>query len=126
MKKLSLIVLAFLYLIPSIGFSVNAHYCGNKLASISLKASDATCACGSKKTKKNCCKNKTITVKISDTQQASHQIVIDFKTFQFQPLLVVAEELNFQNVTVVSTFYNHHPPDDIKQPLYILNRVFKI
>jgi hypothetical protein len=128
MKRTSLIFLTVLYLIPAIGFSIQAHYCGGKLASLSLIASHApSCPCGSKKKMKNCCKDKNFSFKIKETQQTSSQLAPDFKTFQVQPLIVAVQEFNFQPFLVEGSFYyNHDPPDPVRQSLFLLNRVFRI
>ncbi|MES2592892.1 MAG: hypothetical protein V4608_13495 [Bacteroidota bacterium] len=129
MKKFLLLLSVFLYIVPTVGFSVTAHYCGGKLASISLTASDEqACVCGSKKIKKNCCKNKIVSVKIKDGQQTPTQLNPDFKAFELQLLFLGAEQLNFQfkQEAINSFYYKHRPPDRPNQPLFLLNRVFRI
>ena len=57
MKKLrsSLIVLlSLMVFITSTGLTVNLHYCGNKLANVSLKDNHANCMMSVQKQKNNC------------------------------------------------------------------------
>lgn len=128
MKKIFLILLVFLYIIPAIGVSVQAHYCGGKLASVSLTASKAdSCACGSKQSKKKCCSNKTFSIKTKDSQQSPFELNPEFKAFKFQLLRTIKQKFNLQSARTVNSFYiNHHPPDVVKPPLFLLNRVFRI
>ncbi len=129
MKRIAVIILMFLYLIPAIGVTVSAHYCGGKISSLSLKFADThKCACGNKAMKKDCCKDETKTFKLKDSHQFSTSYLIDDnKQIDFQTAL--AALLIFPDyVEFISTdFYGkNHPPDNIKLPLYIQNRVFRI
>ena len=76
MKKLIAILLMFLYIIPAIGVTVKTHCCGGKVTSLSLNPFDTKhkCPCGSKKMKKDCCKDETTTFKLDDEQQKTKQI----------------------------------------------------
>ena len=52
------------------GITITTHYCGGKLASVSVNLLDTEkCACGSKKMKKDCCKTTTCTFSIKEVQQ---------------------------------------------------------
>jgi len=56
MKKIAIIVLMFLYLIPAIGVSATVHYCVSKLSSITfIDNGEPKCGCNEKAMKKNCC-----------------------------------------------------------------------
>ena len=117
-----------LYLVPAIGFSVNAHYCGGKLASVSFDfLKTKKCKCG-KKMNPNCCKTKTFTLKINDSQKQTPQFTFDFnKNLKIQPEVAITSTNVFQPVIIVNSFFNnHHPPDQVKQELYLLNQVFRI
>ena len=120
----------FLYLIPAIGITASAHYCGGKVTSVSFNPFDTkhTCPCSSKKMKKDCCKDETTTIKLDDKQQktqlVSYKIV---KVTDFQP--AISTNLTFDYKTpLLSAEFDHstHPPDDLKHPLYIRYCVFRI
>ena len=71
LKKSAGILLLLIFLVPFIGLSINYHYCGNRLVTISLKHVDDCC--------KNCnhCHNKTIKIKINDSFESindNHQL----------------------------------------------------
>ncbi|HET6243110.1 MAG: hypothetical protein H0V01_07615 [Bacteroidetes bacterium] len=130
MKRIAIILLMFLYLIPAIGVTVAAHYCGGKIASVSINSFDTKhkCPCGSKKMAKDCCKNKTTTIKFDDEQQKTQQVLCNsMKVTDFQPALL--NNLNFDyHSPLLSTEFDHstHRPDDLKHPLYIRQCVFRI
>lgn len=129
MKRITIILLLICYLIPSIGLSVTTHYCGGKLASISiLNIKSPTCRCGKKPMKKGCCKDKATILKIKDTQQFSKQVSLSAsKTFTFQPLYSVLTDLNSSITTYkLNIPFAHPPPLQKSEPLYLLNRVFLI
>jgi hypothetical protein len=130
MKRITVILLMFLYMIPAIGVTVSAHYCGGKVTSVSFNPFDTKhkCPCGSKKMKKDCCKDETTTFKLDDEQQKTKQISCNVvKITDFQP--AVPTNLTFDYHTpLLSTEFDHstHPPDDLKHPLYIRHCVFRI
>ncbi|MFI5221971.1 MAG: hypothetical protein ACHQK8_06585 [Bacteroidia bacterium] len=73
MKRIVTLLLIFFYLVPSIGFSMDLHFCGDKVTgiSVSLLHTDK-CKCG-KKAAAKCCKEVQVTVKISDSQKITTQ-----------------------------------------------------
>jgi len=129
MKKIAIIFLLFLYLIPTIGFSVSAHYCGGKMTSLSLKLVDNhKCPCGSKKMKEGCCKDETKTFNLKNDQQKTTSVTCNFKrTTDLQ--LFFTDDLNLvYRFPIVQKSFAHstHPPDNLRQPLYLLNQVFRV
>lgn len=58
-----------LYLVSSIGVTINAHYCGGNLASLAL-FEKVSCCCDEEEVEKpsDCCKDEIKTIKISDDQ----------------------------------------------------------
>lgn len=66
MKKAISIVFIFIFLFSSSGFSITTHYCKGKLQSVNILFGKKGCSCGKKKMSKDCCKDKTNIVKISD------------------------------------------------------------
>ncbi|GIV26411.1 MAG: hypothetical protein KatS3mg027_0225 [Bacteroidia bacterium] len=130
MKKIAVIFLMFLYLIPVIGVTVSAHYCGGKVTSVSFNPFDTThkCPCGSKKMKKDCCKDVTTTIKLDDDQQNTQCFFCNtIKVSDFQPEYPTNLIFDVQ-IPPLSTEFDHRapPPEDLKHPLYIRHRVFRI
>ena len=131
MKKIAIILLMILYLIPTIGITVSSHHCGGKITSVSLKLLDFghKCPCGKRPMKKNCCKDEAKTFKLKAEQQKAHQLAFKvFKTFTIQPALAESFTFCYQQPLVLKEFSTayHPPPDDVKHPLYIHHCVFRI
>ena len=129
MKRIVAIILFFLYVIPAIGINISVHYCGGEISSVSFGSGYVEkCACGSKKMKTDCCKNKQISFKLkSDQQKTSHVALNFFKSVTFLPIVFSTYSFSFQPAFDKNIAYNdYQPPDKLKQPLYILHRVFRI
>jgi hypothetical protein len=90
-KKHICLLLAFLILGSNVGLAFNVHYCGGKIASVSLSVpavlsmqKEKDC-CSKKAVKKDsCCKDKKIVLK----EKADDKIVKSF-TFQFDYVFLV-------------------------------------
>ena len=66
-KKAISVLLAFVFLLSSTGFSINKHFCGGKLKSTNvLLIQNHNSCCGTKKMPEGCCKNQTEVLKIKD------------------------------------------------------------
>lgn len=90
-KHISL-VLAFLILVSNVGMAFNVHYCGTKIASISLNSSlvpSSEKGCCEKiiSKKDNCCKNKIVYFQKKSENDS-------FKYFSFPaPFFAVIQEI---------------------------------
>jgi hypothetical protein len=122
MKRFITILLAFLYITLTSGFTVNAHYCMGKLASVNFKSqADDVCNMCSKSGKKGkCCKDeyKYCKVDVSSHQVAKVQQSSEpsVKVLSLPVIIVLVPALT---VTHLTTFNNHGPPDYGNTPLYI-------
>lgn len=129
MKSIFVTILLFLYLIPTFGINVTVHYCGGKISNIAFgTVTKDTCACGSKKMKKNCCEDKTFSFEVDDDQAKTQESILTFsKSLTFEAFLPQSFEYSYICFPLlISTDYFHHPPNYVKQQLYILNQVFRI
>ena len=61
LKKVSHILLSFLLLITTMGMTVNSHYCGNDLVSISVISESQSCC-----ETPNCCHNESMLIKLEE------------------------------------------------------------
>lgn len=129
MRRITTILLFVCYLIPCMGMSVNIHYCGGKVKSVSLISSNNTrCACSKKTMKKGCCQDKVAFIKAP--QDHNIQKTISYPSFK----------TNFSNSEVLlysSIFGSNYkagriltwtdpPPAYCSLNLYLLNQVFRI
>jgi hypothetical protein len=130
MKRIVVISLMFLYLITAIGLTVSSHYCDGKITSVSFNPleTEHKCSCGSKKMKKGCCKDETTTIKLSEEQQKTQQFISNIvKVADFQPAISTNLAFDYCSPLLSTDLnYNLHPPDDIKHPLIVRYRVFRI
>ena len=129
LKKIAAILLLCCYLIPAMGLSVKQHYCGGKLASVSIVFFDKpSCPCGKKPMKKDCCKDKTVVLKLKDNQNLAKSIVPNFsQSFKLLIGIFPEYEYHFEGVAVKRHLHFAHPPPLQKsEALYLRNQVFLI
>ncbi|WP_264536054.1 HYC_CC_PP family protein [Flavobacterium sp. N1736] len=126
LKKCTGLFLAFLLLVSNIGFAFDVHYCGGKIASVSLNttvsASPEKQCCGAKEKKSSCCKDKVVhlekksddaTFKIFFFQIAFPAIIQEFKPIAFLSIP------NFKSNQIISYYSHANAP-----PLYKLYRQY--
>lgn len=130
MKKTAAIALMLIYLAASSGAVGSMHYCGGVLASVSFVNDSANkCACESEAMGKDCCQDKNFYLHLDDWQQNTSQVNFDFhKALDIDAALVpVSRNLFYQpSWVLINSYISYHPPDNVSQPLYVLNQVFRI
>ncbi len=97
------ISLAFLLLASNIGFSFNVHYCGDQIASISLKTRSSSSdieknCCAEIEKKSNCCDNKVLHFQKKSEASLSHLF------FQNSFFLMYVNDWNSNIITTISNF----------------------
>lgn len=130
MKRISVILLMFLYLILAIGINGSVHYCGGDIASITVNGigSSEKCGCGSKRMASDCCNDKDFSFQLDDDQYKAPQFSFNtVKSFDFSPAIISQVSFEYRTPFIQKgLYYSHHPPDNVKTPLYILHQVFII
>lgn len=129
MRKIAVILLLLLYLIPTFGINITVHYCGGEFSSLTFGTTAKNkCACGSKKMKKNCCEDKTFSYEVDNDQAKIQECLLNFSnSFNLDLALSASFELCYVCFpSIVTEYYFYHPPNKVKPPLYILNQVFRI
>lgn len=118
-KKHISLFLAFFLLVSNVGLAFNVHYCGDKIASVTLKSnftaanSEKNC-CGINEKKDSCCKNKVV-----HFQKKSASFIV--KAFSFQvdnPWVAVQDwspilfssNINFRSNKITSYFCDANAP----------------
>ena len=128
MKKLTIIVLTFIYLIPAIGVSMDVHWCCNRIKIVDINSShEKKCPCG-KKMPPGCCKDYHFSAKITQIQQSLDQIKIpscDFITVFSLDNYISLFTIPLQ-AFVFDFSMRHPPPFKCKQPVYLDISVFRI
>ena len=114
MKKTLSILLAFVFLLSSSGFSINRHFCGNKLKSTDvLLIQNAESCCGKKEMPEGCCKNETQIIKIKEHFTPTQTVSLPSTDFIAIFVLAFVETLNFsltENNKISSYADSHAPP----------------
>lgn len=120
LNKCTGVFLAFLLLVSSIGFAFDVHYCGGKIASVSLSTSvspEKKC-CGDKEKKSSCCKDKVFKFeKKSDDATFKvffFQIAFSAVIQEYKPLVFLSIP-NFKSREIISYYSDANAP-----PLYQL------
>jgi hypothetical protein len=129
-KRSGAFSLALLYTITVLGFALNLHYCGSKVASVKISApakvakSDATCGM-----KMNCCKNHKVEVKVKDDHQAEQTSFLA-KVFAFEIPKLPFEDFVFSaQKALLEKLFDRGPPSSktgSKVATYIKNCIFRI
>ena len=130
MKKVTVFILALLYITTSSGVTINMHYCMGKLVDLNFSHNkDQNCSnCGMKETESNgCCEDEKKFLKIDNAQKiadAAYQLPL------FTSPALTNLFLEFSSVSVPSIMEEHplnnSPSRQQGLPLFILNCVFRI
>ncbi len=130
MKKYLFIFFSFFYFIAASGVTLNLHYCGGELKTVSLLKTNEDGCCGADEEEMGddgCCKNTTTLLKISDT----HKAAVSIKFFETTHKLTAVSPTSYfiNNVPssqAVVTYYINPPSVTSGKPLYLKNRVLII
>lgn len=138
MKRILSLVIMVLYLLPATGMTVSTHYCGGKLADVSLFGAKTkmNCSCGTVPPKNNvlvkrkCCEEVIFSLKLENQQLkefVSHSKIQDVGEpeevrfhFDFN-----RKELTISLKTPL-TYSPDLPPGRFKAAIYIQNDSFLI
>lgn len=124
-KKCTNLFLAFLMLVSNLGLTFNVHYCGNEIASISLKINEQsldleTNCCGIAEEESNCCNDKFFQIQETSDKFQENITKIEFNTIVIETqnkFVDFFEKPNFK-VSKASIFY---PFLDNLPPIYKRN-----
>ena len=126
MKKITVAVLAIVYLAVSSGIAVTVHYCMGKIASVDMNHTSDKCGKCGMKTNDGCCKDEFKIVKLED----SHKLISnDIKIYS--PIAVIDNSKGLFDTRIFpsqvrSDYNNHSPPGSSGSSLNILHCVFRI
>lgn len=130
-KRSGALCLAILYTVTVLGFALNLHYCGSKVASVKITApvakeakADSTCGM-----KMNCCKNHHVDVKVKDAHQAQQTSFLA-KIFAFEMPKLPFEDFIFSAQKILlEKLLVRGPPNEqpaSKVATFIKNCTFRI
>ncbi|MFI5451523.1 hypothetical protein ACHMWN_05140 [Pedobacter sp. UC225_61] len=128
-QKLALSLCTF-YLLSVIGVALSMHFCGGKLASVSVYTDRAACKyCKSEpKDKKDdgCCKNTKVDVKVKDSHQAENSFKLP-KLFSLEMFIPTKFSVLFKPFfpAFFSKLENKAPPRSTSVAIHVFNCVFR-
>lgn len=126
LKKTSIILFAFFYLILSSGFALNIHYCGGKLKNVTFFQDEEKGCCGTKKKSMGCCKNHAFVHHVKE--KPSPVNIVKAPDFTYQLLSIVSSTVIF-NLPDNNSFFKQFyflPPVLYDNAIYLKNRVLII
>ena len=126
MKKVTIAILAVIYLTVSSGVAMTVHYCMGKVSSVDLMHTSDKCSKCGMKTNGGCCKDEFKIVKLND----SHKLISNDINI-FSPVAIVdnSKSIFDENIFLSrnkSDYKNHSPPGSSGPSLNILYCVFRI
>lgn len=131
MKKLSIFILAIIYLAVSSGVVISQHFCMNRLDSVQWFASQAADECGrcgmSMDDAHGCCHDQVDLVKLQNDQQQAFATFFHFTAPAVLPPAPISFLLTtFPSQDIHNDYLAHGPPLWPDDDLCILNSVFRI
>ena len=129
MKKFITVIIALAYFTVSTGFTVNLHYCMDKLYAAELGAStiDKCSKCGMEiETSNGCCKDDVKIIKLQQDQTPAQFVAVDF--FLTPAQLPQSGFLNIEDYrgVILPEQKAHAPPLLNYQYTYLTNCVFRL
>ena len=141
MKKFIAIPLLVLYLVAVSGMMVQIHFCGTKMSSWNVNEQKASCCCkesekgpesgfqyaGIKSKADDCCRDKTITLKIDQDQSRANDVQLQLQSLQIAaPQQFHTYALTDLPERPVTQVYQANAPPGLWQniPLYKLHSRF--
>jgi len=110
-KRILIIAILISYSVASFGISLNYFYCCGKLKKVSLAVKTEPENC-SDKSKKGCCDNKTVTIKLKIDQNQNEQTAYHFAA-PLSQIILYSLHYSFNNLAIngnANQLYEQPPP----------------
>ena len=127
-KKLISIFLLTIYTSIAFGITINFHYCGDHLAKVSLLniGGQVGCGCNPGDMPKDCCKDNLIVQKADNHRVVQHVSIADFVYFSVEPPPSYSNYISTLGDDYDLDFISNGSRRSCPDPIYLLNRVFRI
>jgi hypothetical protein len=129
-KKFGAIILLFVYTSTALGATINFHFCKGHLSHVSILnvGGKIGCACNTDAMPKGCCEDKLISAKADNHN--SVQPLYTINKISFAPELLPVNN-NLPDLVLYSSSVNsdnsqNYVRRSCPDPIYLLNRVFRI
>jgi hypothetical protein len=127
-KKLVHILFVLAYLLPTIGFTVAHHFCGDTLVSTNVifdsEVKEPVDCCGEEPEEDPCCTNQVVSYKLDDLHFASSKITSEhnYSDYILVPVETFIQAVEVENHSIYNSI-SHSPPGS---NAYIINCTFLI
>ncbi len=127
-KELIVIFLITVYTATAFGVAINYHYCSGHLAHVSLLnfGGKSGCACNRKDMAKDCCKDELRYGKADNHKPAQQISILRLTSFSIE----LPAENNYTLIPALDGYGSDFIMNDVRRscpdPIYLLNRVFRI
>lgn len=125
LKKTGVVLLTFFYSFCAVGLGVNVHYCHGKIAAVSIGFEKDECCC-KVVTKRKCCTNKEVVLKIESKQIKTTSSVWTAGEVYYivrKSSNAVIPYVSFSSIHSVFGKKTSYPPPS---PVYLMNKNFRI
>lgn len=121
MKRFTVILFAFAYLILSAGLIVHVHYCHGNLQGVEIFSANKVCCCGEVANKNNCCYDKSFYLKI-DKEQYTNSIIKSLPEPSVQEMFRLSSLLDTNPFLTKKVVYSNtdRPPPKVDGPAWLL------
>lgn len=124
-KQIISVFIALLVLLTTVGFTINQHYCGGKLAGTSVYTV-AQCGCGDSKMDDDCCQNESEFYQfVEDYAPSVVDQKVNQKAITAAVKYVVLNEL-YSALDFQSSNYLYYKPPLLDRNIPVLNQSFLI
>lgn len=103
------IVLAALVLVATSGVGITKHFCGNRVASVSILG-DGGCTCGAMDDSSNCCHTEREFFQVDDDFSVASVQALSFHTASIVAVFVYTLSLEFDEDGRLVAYLNYKPP----------------
>ena len=121
-------LLLTIYTGSAVGISINYHYCHGHLTKISLLnfGNKGGCGCNPKEMPKGCCKDELKYLKIDNHKTIQIAQTSEFVSLAIEPI----PSNNYYPIPPIDVYHSNLNKNGIQrscpQPIFLLNRVFRI
>jgi hypothetical protein len=125
-KKILAIVILLSYSVASLGISLNYFYCCGKLKTVSFYVKPEVKDCKSK-SKKGCCDNKTVTIKLKIDQKENSQPACHLSAL-LAPVIHYTDDFSPLSLATncrINPLYKRPPPGNLPS-IQVLYSIFRI
>ncbi|NNE29579.1 MAG: hypothetical protein HKN16_08075 [Saprospiraceae bacterium] len=111
MRKTGILAFSIFFLSLSLGVTLNAHYCGDKLVGVRIAFPAPDCCCDSKKGMDDCCSDTSLEIQMDVDQLIVHAPILSDIEFVPNYSPIIEDDLiSFRVLKEVPALFANPPP----------------